>query len=554
MGAGSARRVLSRPLRKVLIDAGEPPHRRVRAPCHRPAHLADRPGQGRRSVRAGHGRGAIGHRRHVAAPCGSRPSSGASSACRSVSLPQVADRLAGSVPGHDLAELVARAHVRQALRSGQPLTPDPAVAASPATEDALDDHLRRAGPARRPHARCRRGRRAAGRRRSSTCSGSYRDDHRVCRAAGTIAAALAAARVRAGDADGRALGRRRRPPAPARPAGRGRAPRRARRAASRWRPSSAAPASPTPMSSPTSWSSRSAPVLGEARWTGGAARRARAGPPRLVRAPDPAEEVAMAVRRGRRRPHRRPTPRSGPSASPSCTGSATPTSACSTPHSTAAGVPHHAAAVTTLAQTVPGPVLTALLDIVAGGFRRADVAGSGGPGPSSTRSPAGRSGHHGGTASPARPASVAASTSGAPRLAAGHRHARASTSPATGPTSHVDRPTADGTGRRRLTASSQWRAIGAHVEPWPAPSDPPADADLAGMVELARGAARHARAPRRRRQHQPEAFERDRSVLRHARRRSTASRRPPDRRAAPPGARTGARAARARATAGSATA
>ncbi len=98
-------------------------------------------------------------------------------------------------------------------------------------------------------------------------------------------------------------------------------------------------------------------------------------PTELVRAPDPAEEVAVAVRRivaavtgaaasaGPARARRRRLPRARPVRRDA------PRAPRRRRHRA-----HHAPAVTTVAQSVPGRVLLGLLDVAAGGLRRADVA------------------------------------------------------------------------------------------------------------------------------------------------------------------------------------
>ncbi|HET7720730.1 MAG TPA: hypothetical protein VFK43_12230, partial [Acidimicrobiales bacterium] len=119
--------------------------------------------------------------------------------------------------------------------------------------------------------------------------------------------------------------------------------------------------------------------LGEVRWADDGqhlvAAAVPAVPTRLVSAPDPAEEVAVAVR----------------AVVAALTGDAGapirperiavlhrqrhPYAALLHAALTEAGVPHQVASVTVLGQSVPGRVLTGVLDVIEGGFRRADVAG-----------------------------------------------------------------------------------------------------------------------------------------------------------------------------------
>jgi hypothetical protein len=115
--------------------------------------------------------------------------------------------------------------------------------------------------------------------------------------------------------------------------------------------------------------------LGDAGWAGDRAAPAPAVPTRLVSAPDPAEEVAVAVRAvvgaltgDDGRPVR-------PERIAVLHRQRHPYAALLHAALTEADVPHQVASVTVLGQSVPGRVLTSALDVIDGGFRRADVAG-----------------------------------------------------------------------------------------------------------------------------------------------------------------------------------
>lgn len=280
------------------------------------------------------------------------------------SLPQVASALAG--PGArglaDLPPIVVRAHIRAAVgASASSLSADPAVAASAATEDALavtfaelaplDEGARRAVAAADPLA-----------------AGVVDLFERFRRSAGLppaadVAAAAAARADLAPEVVGRLIVF---------------LPRRVR-------PAEAALLGALALRIPVDavvgrtgddqadvvadeLVAALAPVLGPPRPVG--PPPAPAMPTHLVRAPDPAEEAAVATRQV----VAALTAGTPPERIAVLYRVRGPYLALLHAALDDAGVPHHAPTVTTLAQTVPGRVLAALLDVVAGGFRRADIA------------------------------------------------------------------------------------------------------------------------------------------------------------------------------------
>ena len=288
-----------------------------------------------------------------------------------LSLPQVADRLAGPERAARVPSMLARAHIRAVLRSGSTLTPDPVVAASAATERALAVTFAELGPVPEAALDAMGGRneQAAGTidvfRRWRAAVGPATDGH--------DAADLAAARIEAGESDARPLGSLV-----------VHLPRRIRPGEVRLLAALAAviplevvvgrAGEPEADTVADELVAALAPVLGEAAWAGGPPAQPGV-PTRLVSAPDPVEEVAVAVREvvaALKGSDGRPPLR--PERIAVLHRSRHPYAAMLHAGLDDAGVPHHAPAVTTLAQSVPGRVVTSLLDIASGGFRRSDVS------------------------------------------------------------------------------------------------------------------------------------------------------------------------------------
>lgn len=295
-----------------------------------------------------------------------------------VSFAQVADRLAGPQGTAVITATIARAHLRAAMRDGTALTPDPAVAASAATEHALMATFAELGPlpeaaldamvVRDPQA--------------AAVIGLFRRYRRALgpAATGHDVTALAADLLARGEID---------------PAGLGsliaHLPRRVRPGDLALLGALAARI-PVEAVIGRTGEPEADTVADELTLTLSAALgvpHPSGGPPaepslptRLVRAPDPAEEVAIAVREvvaALTSTDGRPPLR--PERIAVLHRTAHPYAAMLHAALADADVPHHVPAVTTLAQSVPGRVLTSLLDVSSRGFRRGDVSGlwRGGP-------------------------------------------------------------------------------------------------------------------------------------------------------------------------------
>lgn len=285
-----------------------------------------------------------------------------------LSLPQVAATLAGPGPAAAVGGVVGRAHIRTALRQGAALTPDPAVSASAATERALAVTFAELAPLDERTLDVLAG--------AEPLAASVVEVYRRYRdiaglpTGGHDVAGRAAVRVADGSAPLAGLG-----------ALVLHLPRRVR--ASEVALLRALVAAGVPVHGVIGRTGEAdadtvadelaialVPVFGEARWSGGPPAEP-AHPIHLVRAPDPAEEVAVAVREVVAA-LTAPEP-VAPERIALLYRARDPYLALLHAALDDAEVPHHAAAVTTLAQTVPGQVLEALLAVGAGGFRRADV-------------------------------------------------------------------------------------------------------------------------------------------------------------------------------------
>jgi ATP-dependent helicase/nuclease subunit B len=293
-----------------------------------------------------------------------------------VSLPQIADRLVALAPPDagrppPAAPLVARAHLRALLRGGGPLVPDPAVAASAATERAVGttfaelaplpeealDRLAEAGPG------------------PATLVELFREHRRRTGAPGPDEhpTAVATRLLAAGEVDPSGLGTvavhlpRRLGVGEADLLG----------ALARHVPVHAVvgfTGDPQVDAIATDLLAALAGPLG-AEVPAGPHGIARSLPTRLVWAPDPAEEAAIAARevvaairgadgRDPVRPERIAVVHRVRDPWANLLHAAL----------AAAEVPHHARSTTTLAQSIPGRVARSVLAVAADGFRRADVA------------------------------------------------------------------------------------------------------------------------------------------------------------------------------------
>jgi ATP-dependent helicase/nuclease subunit B len=286
------------------------------------------------------------------------------------SLPQVASELGGAA-GSDPAvpAAVSRAHLRAVLRSGTTLTPDPSVANSAATERALaatfaelrgvPDGALDAMAAREPLA--------------AAVIDLFRR-HRAAIGASPAAdpAARAARLVAQGAVDPTALG-----------SVVLHLPRRVRPGEVELLASLATRIDVTALVGLTGDPEADvvadelvallAPVLGPAV-AAGPPPATRPAPTRVIWAPDPAEEVDMAVRRV-------VAALSGLDGPPVRAERIAVVHRVRHPYAgllhaalQAADVPHHVTAVTTLGQSVPGRLLTGLVEVASNGFRRSDVA------------------------------------------------------------------------------------------------------------------------------------------------------------------------------------